>query len=357
MTKHLFDLERLRRQPVDSAFWAFYAIVLLGCLALQVSGLSIGRWGEDAHALEIAIETGGRIGANSPADWLVAALTPFLGFGPVPNLIPTALLSFVVARVAYQGNGIDRAVIFYLSFPLIFQLQFVSKEAIVTIAVVVLYGAFRLLKSNKLRLVATLVIILAMAALFRQYYFIAAGIMMATILLKQPRFVIPAVIIGICLAAFIEPVRTPLLDARYLVYRNVSSAAASIIPLYFQGYDPVSFIGNYFLSIPFYGIPFLVGVRIQELYMQIYIILAVILMTRSLSHGNRPLSALFFGITLTFPVFVAEVGTLARHLSGVIPIAYLRLFYAPHCIPKWYKGSHKTAISKDATQSTLPSLY
>jgi len=329
MVERLFDPKRFRRQPADSSFWLFYAIVLLACLALQVSGLSIGRWGQDAHELEMAIETGGRIGANSPADRLVAILTPFLGFGFLPNLLPTILLSFVVARIAYQGNAIERIIIFYLSFPIIFQLQFVSKEAVVTLVVFLLYISFRISENNKWRFYSTIAIFLIIAIIFRKYYFISIAIMLCVVFLKKPRIIVPVIILCICMVSILDNVRDTLLDARYLVYRNVSSEAASIIPLYFDGYDPISFIGNYFLSIPFYSIPFLVGIRVQEIYMQIYIIFAGVLLMKSLSFGNRYLAALFFGIVMTFPIFVAEVGTLARHLSGIIPIACLSLFFAP----------------------------
>jgi hypothetical protein len=43
--------------------------------------------------------------------------------------------------------------------------------------------------------------------------------------------------------------------------------------------------------------------------------------------GNRLLFSIFMGMMLTLPIFVAEVGTIARHLSGIIPILLMSLFF------------------------------
>lgn len=325
----LFDTSRLRNHPIVGSFWLLYSIALVACIALQLSGLSIGRWGTDAGDLIAGIETGGAVGVNSSADRMVVLLTPYLGFGPVPNLLPTVLMVFIICRVAFQANNVEKFIIAFLSFPLIFQLQFVSKEAIVTVFMVLIYCIYALLKQPRYRHIFLIFLMILMSLSFRQYYFVSLAFMAAILLLKRPSLFIPAVIFGVMVVAFIPALRDPLLDAKYLVYRNVSTAASSLIPMYFTGYNPKAFIGNYFFSIPFYSIPFLVAFRVQELYMQIYIIFCSIVAIRAFNSGDKYLAAMFLGISFTFPVFIAEVGTLARHLSGIIPLTYLSLFHAP----------------------------
>jgi len=324
----LFDPGRFRRKPVDGAFWLYYACILLGCIGIQLSNLSIGRWGRDAQALELAVETGGRLGASSLGDYAVAALGPYLGIPQLPNLIPTILLVFIVSRISYQGSSLEKLIILFLTFPVIFQLQFVSKESIVTLFVILVYIFMVFFKNVKLRSIFVASIILSMAMLFRNYYYISLAFAVLIFSLRKNTVLIPAMLASLIVVSFIPEIRDRLLDARYLVYRNVSVDAASIIPMKFHGYDPISFLGNYVLSIPFYLFPLVLNVRLQEIYMQIYIIFAGIVIFKSMKNGDKAVSAALLGLVCTFPVFVAEVGTLARHLSGILPLGYIGMHFS-----------------------------
>ncbi|MFV1920971.1 hypothetical protein VPH46_16295, partial [Sphingomonas sp. MJ1 (PH-R8)] len=324
----LFDPARLRRKPVDGSFWLYYAFILMGCIAIQLSDLSIGRWGRDAQMLELAVETGGRLGASSLGDYAVTALGPYLGIPQLPNLVPTIALVFVISRISYQGSTLEKIAILFLSFPTIFQLQFVSKEGVVTLFIISTYFVMNALRQPKYRLIYIIGVLGFMAAFFRNYYVISLAFALLVVALKKPRLYAPAIILGLLAASLIPQVRDRILDARYLVYRNVSIDAASLIPMNFHGYDPVSFLGNYFFSIPFYCIPFLLNFRVQELYMQIYIVCSAVLISKAMRYGERGQSAVLLGVVCTFPVFVAEVGTLARHLSGIIPLGYMSIYFS-----------------------------
>jgi hypothetical protein len=343
----LFDPARLRRKPVDGSFWLYYAFILSGCIAIQLSNLSIGRWGRDAQMLELAVETGGRLGATSLGDYAVTALGPFLGIPLLPNLVPTIALVFILSRISYQGSLADRAIILFLSFPAIFQLQFVSKESIVTLFIIATYAFMLFLKSQKNRAIFMVASLAIMAAFFRNYYVISLAFAALVFALKKPKLYAPAIVVSLIIVSLAPDIRDRLLDARYLVHRNVSVDAASLIPMYFRGYDSISFLGNYILSVPFYIVPLLLNVRVQEIYMQLYILFSVILLLKSVKSGDPVISAAFLGVVCTFPVFVAEVGTLARHLSGVIPLGYMSLYFA--------KGMPKAAgvLASNTMESSL----
>ena len=70
----------------------------------------------------------------------------------------------------------EQAIVFYLSFPLIFQLQYVSKEVIVTLFAVFLFAAFSFIKGWKLRAALAALALAVMAAEFREYYAISFAI-------------------------------------------------------------------------------------------------------------------------------------------------------------------------------------
>lgn len=315
----------LSRRPVSGNFWWFYIAVLVGSVLIQMSGLSIGRWGLDAAAHERAVSGGG--GATSVADFVVAELTPFFGFGAFPNLVPTLILAYVISRIAFQGGAYTRALILYLSFPIVFQLQFVSKEAIVTLFVSAIFivNSSRIFRNFASYISIGLLLLLALQ--FRQYYFISLAFCACLLFLPKPYQGILAMVAGIVIASLVTDIRDPLLTTRYNVYNGVSDGAVSKIPLFFNGMDSVSFIGNYFSSLFLYTFPILTGFRAQELYMQLYMVIVFYLSARAWKSGNRLMFSIFMGMMLTLPIFVAEVGTIARHLSGIIPILLMSLYF------------------------------
>lgn len=316
----------LSRRPVSSNFWWFYIALLLGSLVVQLSGLSIGRWGLDATVHERAV-SGEMAAGLSLGDAAVVLLSPFLGFGSFPNLLPTLFLAYVVSRVAYQGNAWTRFLILYLSFPIIFQLQFVSKEAVVTLFVFALFLVNSVARLQRFATLASFGLLLFIALSFRQYYLISFAFALCILILPKRYQGVLGMIAGIVVASLVPEVRDPLLTTRYYVYNGVSEEAASKIPLFFSGVDPISFVGNYFTSLFLYTFPVLTGFRVQEIYMQIYMIFVGYLSARAWSDGNRVLFSIFLGMTLTLPIFVAEVGTIARHLSGIIPILLMSLYF------------------------------
>jgi len=316
----------------DVSFFFFFVAVLGAVFALQLSGVSIGRWGVDEGMYILGIETQGAMGVNSMADRVVVSLTPFFKIGPLYNAVPTIGIVYIITRIAYQANVIERLIIFYLSFPLIFQLQFVSKEAIISFFVILLFGIFSFVRSEKARLIITLGGLALLAASFRQYYAISVAIFLCLFFVRDTSLRLLFVAAGIVAAGMVEAIRLPLLEARYFIYYGVSDAAMSKTPLLFTGYGPVDFIGNYIVTLIFSTFPIFLNLRIQELYMQIYMLLIFFSLGEAFRRGDRVLVTLFCGIGLTLPVFVAELGTLSRHLGAVLPLLLMSFYFAPQAV-------------------------
>jgi hypothetical protein len=329
--KNFLALEALpaTRRAFGPLFWVYFAAALLTCLGIQISGLNIGRWGVDARELSLAVETGGRLGAGSAADYLVAWLTPYLGVAPFPNLLPTAALVLVLCRMAYHRSFREQALIFYLSFPLIFQLQFVSKEMIVTLFAIFLFVAFLLIKNWKWRAIVAALALAVMAAEFRTYYAISMAIAACVFVSGRPRRFLVLFSAGMLTASLIENIRMTILINQYYIHSGVTRDAVSLLPLHFFGYGAVDFIGNYLLNLSYYLVPIVTNFRVQELYAQLYSIICVLLVWRALRHGERALTSVFLGILLTLPLFVAELGTLIRHVSAIMPVGLMALYFAP----------------------------
>ncbi|MCE9649115.1 MAG: hypothetical protein K8R18_05745 [Parvibaculum sp.] len=321
--------ERLVKGKVDVTFLFFFAGIMVAVFGLQLSGLSIGRWGLDARAHIIAVEWSGA-GATSLADHVVALLTPYFRIGPFYNALPTIGIVYVIARIAYQARLLEKLVILFLSFPLIFQLQFVSKEAIITLFIISLYMAFSVVHSSKLRLLIGFGGLLIMATTFRQYYLISVAFGLCIFFIRRKDLLGPALVAGLVTASLVETIRVPLLTARYYVYYGVSVFAASKTPLLLTGKGPTDFVGNYFTSLFFYLFPIALNLRVQEIYMQIYMILLLLSIGEALTKGERTLASIFLGIILTLPVFVPDVGTLSRHLSAIVPLLFMSLYFSRH---------------------------
>jgi len=328
-----FDPLPAVRRKVGLTFWIYFALACIFCLGIQISGISIGRWGIDAGALSLAVETGGRFGANSAADFVVAFLTPFLGASPFPNLLPTVALVFVLCRMAFHRSLREQALIFYVSFPLIFQLQYVSKEVIVTLFAVFLFAAFSLIGNWKLRALLAALALAVLAAEFRVYYAISLAIAASVFVSFRPRLFLLLFGTGMLAAAFIEGIRVPILLNQYYVHSGVTRDAVSLLPLHFFGYGFVDFIGNYLFNLTYYLLPIVTNFRVQELYAQLYSIICVFLVLHALRRGDRTLRSVFLGILLTLPLFVAELGTLIRHTSAIMPIGLMALYFAPAVRP------------------------
>ncbi|WP_417310550.1 hypothetical protein [Devosia sp.] len=318
----------MQRKFSHWSFWPFYFFLLTACLTLQISGLSIGRWGRDAATLQLAIETGGRLGTDSAGDLAVAMLTPWLGVGPFPNLLATVFVAYVVGRLAFQGSMRELVLVLFLSFPMIYQLQFVAKESVVVSFAAALFAVFAASASGWGRAISVFCGLALMAMVFRSYYWVSLGAAVTFYLLGTSRLLLPALACGLVAAGLIEPVREALLHGRYLVHRNVSEAAVSLIPSHFSGHTAIDLVGGYVTSTFHFLTPLLQGVRVQEFYMQLYVVLAVVLCRTVLRHGDRAMGSAFLGIVCTFALFVAELGTLARHLSAVMPLAFMALYFA-----------------------------
>ena len=237
-------------------------------------------------------------------------------------------MAFIVARLAFQGSPRELTLVLFLSFPLIYQLQFVAKEAVVASFSATLFVLFAAFSSGWLRAGLVFCGLAVMAMLFRSYYWVSLGIAVSCYVLGRSSLLMPALLGGLIAAGLIGPIRETLLHGRYLVFRNVSDEAVSLIPSHFSGHTALDLVGGYVASTFHFLTPLLQGMRVQEIYMQIYVVLAALLCRTVLRHGDRAMGSAFMGIVFTFPLFVAELGTLARHLSAVMPLAFMALYFA-----------------------------
>jgi hypothetical protein len=170
--------------------------------------------------------------------------------------------------------------------------------------------------------------LLLLATTFRQYYLISAAFALCIFFVRRPAFLGGALVTGLIAASQIEAIRIPLLTTRYYVYQGVSVFSASKTPLLFTGKEPIDFLGNYFTSLFFYLFPIALNFRVQEIYMQVYVILILLGIREALAKGERTLVSIFCGILLTLPVFVPDVGTLSRHLSAIAPLLFMSLYFS-----------------------------
>jgi hypothetical protein len=236
--------------------------------------------------------------------------------------------------VAFHRPLREQAIVFYLSFPLIFQLQYVSKEVIVTLFAVFLFAAFSFIKGWKLRAALAALALAVMAAEFREYYAISFAIAVSVFVSSRPRRFLLLFAAGMLTAALIEDIRVPILISQYYVHSHVSADAVSLLPLHFYGYGAVDFLGNYLFNLTYYLFPLLTNLRVQEIYAQLYAIICVFVVLRALRHGDRILASVFIGILLTLPLFVAELGTFIRHTSAIMPIGLMALHFVPALKPE-----------------------
>jgi len=319
--------KRLAKRKIDIAFLFFFTGSLAAVFAVQLSGLSIGRWGVDEGGYLLAIARGGA-GAQSLADHVVALLTPYFGVRPLYNALPTVGIVYVIARIAYQADLREKLIIFFLSFPLVFQLKFVSKEAVIALFVIALFVLFTFVRSEKVRFFIGMGGLAVMAATFRQYYLISMAFGFCIFFIRRKDFLFFALVSGLIFASLIEAIRVPLLTSRYFVYYGVSVFSVSKTPLLFTEKGAIDFVGNYFSSLFFYLFPIVLNFRIQEIYLQIYMVFIFFSIKEALTYGNRTLIALFCGMVLTLPVFVPDLGTLSRHLSALTPLLFMSFYFA-----------------------------
>lgn len=317
----------IRMQPVRPAFFFTFLIVVSLAFLLQISGISIGRWGLDAGQLLAAMQTEGAFGAQSVADYVVAFVTPYLRIGPFYNGVTTIGLSLMTARILYQLKFHEQILILFILFPIFFQLQFVSKEAIIIIYVIIIFFFFYVIKNELFRFCFIVATMLLMATFFRNYYFISLACAACFFFFRGWRLW-TVLLLGLLLSTIVDSVRDQLLTTRYFIYYGVSMDARSLLPLLFSGFSWTDFIGNYVVSAFFFMFPLALGQRVQELYMQIYVVIIFATTLSAFRYGNRMLASLFLGLLFTFPLFVAELGTLIRHVSGVAPILFCSLFFS-----------------------------
>ena len=290
---------------------------------LQFSGLSIGRWGGDSAAHELAIDYG--IVGGSMADQVVATLGRYFKIGNSYGAVPTMVLILMLAITTIKCTGRELLIALFLTLPTLYQLQYASKESVLIVAWAILLLLVSIVRSDKGRAIICFSIILILAATFRKYYYISAGIMALLYTVKSPSRASLGLFSSMTVISFIPPIRNPILIPKFMVSRGLSGASSSKIPVLFPGFSPLGLIGNYVVSLAYIAFPILGGFRPQELYMQIYSLILMASGAYAYKHGERATASMFIGIVLTLPVFVPDVGTFARHVGAALPILLISL--------------------------------
>ncbi len=314
------------RAPRDRGATFFFLAVAFSAYAifLQFSGISIGRWGVDAAAHQFAIENEGR-GATSAADKVVANVLPYIGVGDYYGLLPTVAIVLMLSYLCMRARISDLVIVLFLTVSTIFQLQFPSKEIIINLSWFLIFIFFIIIKSSFSRALFAFSLIFSLGMVFRKYYIITAAFAVLLYMASSYRAGLARVSVALASVSLIPPVSGPLLSAKYLVFRNISAAAASKIPLAMTGLSPLAFISNYMVSLIYFVFPILLGPRIQVFYMQIFSIIIVRASLKALEKGERVSASIFVALILTLPIFVSEVGTYARHVGAALPLLLMSI--------------------------------
>jgi hypothetical protein len=327
----------LSKSQWRTSFILSFFIVLLYSLFLQLAPIDIGRRGGDHQEYLAAIELG--YGENSPADRVITTLTPYFTFGPLFNAVPTFALCIALSMTFAGITGRSIIISLFLLFNIIFQLKYISKESIVILLFLSSFLIYRTGLQGRLFFLVICSLLIGLAITFRHYYAISVAFAATIYFAKRPMPIMLLCLAGLVAASLIPEVRDTLLDARYQVYGDGASlyTVASRIPMLMHGYSPVDFIVNYFTSLFFIIFPIAVGQRSQELYAQLFMVIVVLNIVKGIRSGERATLSIFLGCALTVPVFVPDLGTATRHISGLVPFL---IFSVGHSYI-FAAGSHK----------------